>query len=131
MLHSIIAPRLSQVKTALHVPRLLQASTARLAHSRRFLCAPAASDVAAREASAKIGRWSARLAHDNTFLSYHRNAIIATVAGCALIQYRKGEDRPPLAGAGLLAMGGLYMYIGSGLYIWQTGKLYVNLISII
>ena len=66
---------------------------------------------------------SARLAHDNTFLSYHRNAIIATVAGCALIQYRKGEGRPPLAGTGLLIMGGLYIYVGSGLYIWQTWKL--------
>lgn len=72
---------------------------------------------------AKIARWSARLAHDNTFLSYHRNAIIATVAGCALIRYRKDEDKPPLDGVGLLAMGGLYIYVGSGLYIWQTLKL--------
>ena len=45
----------------------------------------------------RIARWTVRLSHDNTFLSYHRNAIIATVAGCALVQYRKGEGRPPLA----------------------------------
>lgn len=75
------------------------------------------------ENAAAVGRWSARLAHDNTFLSYHRNAIIATVAGCALIQYRKGEGRPPLAGTGLLIMGGLYIYVGSGLYVWQCLKL--------
>jgi len=73
--------------------------------------------------AAKIARWNARLAHDNTFLSYHRNAIIATVAGCALIRYRKDEDRPPLDGVALLSMGGLYIYVGSGLYIWQTLKL--------
>ena len=34
----------------------------------------------------RIARWTVRLSHDNTFLSYHRNAIIATVAGCALVQ---------------------------------------------
>ena len=65
---------------------------------------PASASATAEKSAAKIGRWNARLAHDNTFLSYHRNAIIATVAGRALIQYRKGEDRPPLAGAGMLAM---------------------------
>jgi len=68
-----------------------------------------------------------RLAHDNTFLSYHRNAIIATVAGGSLIQYRVNQDRPPLAGACLLGMGGLYMYVGSGLYVWQVWKLRVPL----
>lgn len=46
--------------------------------------------------------------------------MIATVAGSALVQYRKGEGRPPLAAAGLLAMGGLYTYIGSVLYVYQT-----------
>ena len=35
-----------------------------------------------KENAAMVSRWSARLAHDNTFLSYHRNAIIATVADC-------------------------------------------------
>ena len=85
------------------------------------------STSSATEHAARISRWSARLAHDNTFLSYHRNAIIATVAGCALIQYRSAQDRPPLAGAGMLAMGGLYMYVGSGLYLWQTIKLRVPL----
>ena len=81
------------------------------------------SSAGAESDGARIARWSARLGHDNTFLSYHRNAIIATVAGCALINYRKGEGRPPLAGAGLLVMGGLYIYVGSGLYVWQTFKL--------
>lgn len=73
--------------------------------------------------SERVSRWSLRLAHDNTFLSYARNAIIATVAGTALFQYRKGEGRPPLAAAGLLMMGGCYMYIGSGLYVWQILRL--------
>ena len=77
----------------------------------------------AAQNTARVARWSARLAHDNTFLSYHRNAIIATVAGCALIRYRKDEDRPPLDGVALLAMGALYIYVGSGLYVWQTVKL--------
>ena len=86
----------------------------------------AAHDVVSSEAFS-VARWNARLAHDNTFLSYHRNAIIATVAGCGLIQYRKGEGRPPLAGAGLLVMGGLYMYVGSGLYVWQVVKLHSSL----
>ena len=27
----------------------------------------------------------------------HRNAIIATIAGSAIVQYDKGEGRPPLA----------------------------------
>ena len=89
----------------------------------RRLLSTAAAEAGQAEAARKVARWSARLAHDNTFLSYHRNAIIATVAGCALIQYRKGEGRPPLAGAGLLVMGGLYIWVGSGLYIWQVVKL--------
>ena len=94
-------------------------------HISRWLstsAAPVANAIATTH-TAKVARWSARLAHDNTFLSYHRNAIIATVAGCALIRYRKDEDRPPLDGVALLAMGGLYMYVGSGLYIWQTIKM--------
>ena len=77
----------------------------------------------AAETTAKLQRWNLRLAHDNTFLSYHRNAIIATVAGSALVQYRREQSRPPLAAAGLLMMGGLYMYVGSLLYVWQVIKL--------
>lgn len=67
-----------------------------------------------------LAQWNLRLAHDNTFLSYHRNAIIATVAGGALVQYQRSEGRTPLAGTGLLCMGGLYMYIGSALNIYQA-----------
>jgi hypothetical protein len=58
------------------------------------------------ETASKIARWSLRMAHDNTFLSYHRNAMIATVAGAAMVQYRKGEGRPPLGAACLFAIGG-------------------------
>jgi hypothetical protein len=97
---------------------------------RRALCKAAAENTTsaaestARAAAAghQVGRWSLRLAHDNTFLSYHRNAIIATVAGASLIQFR-GQNRPPLAGACLLTMGGMYMYVGSGLYMYQVWKL--------
>ncbi len=59
-------------------------------------------------------------AHDNTYLSYSRNAIISTVAGGALVQHHKAEGKPPLAGAGLLLMGGMFMYVGSGLYVYQV-----------
>ena len=62
-------------------------------------------------------------AHDNTYLSYSRNAIISTVAGGALVQHHKAEGKPPLAGAGLLLMGGMFMYVGSGLYVYQVFKL--------
>ena len=62
-------------------------------------------------------------AHDNTYLSYSRNAIISTVAGGALVQHHKAEGKPPLAGAGLLLMGGMFMYVGSGLYVYQVAKL--------
>ena len=61
-----------------------------------------------------------RQAHDNTYLSYSRNAIISTVAGGALVQHHKAEGKPPLAGAGLLLMGGMFMYVGSGLYVYQV-----------
>ncbi len=73
--------------------------------------------------SSVIQRWQARLAHDNTFLSYHRNAIISTVAGGALIQYQKGQGSTPLAGTGLLLMGGMYMYVGSALHLFQLMRL--------
>ena len=63
--------------------------------------------------------WNLRLSHDNTFLSWHRNAMIATVAGGALIQYQKGQGMTPLAGSGLLMMGGLYMFTGSFLNVYQ------------
>lgn len=71
----------------------------------------------------ELQRWGARLAHDNTYLSYSRNAIISTVAGGALVQHHKAEGKPPLAGAGLLLMGGMFMYVGSGLYVYQVAKL--------
>ena len=67
--------------------------------------------------ASRIQRWSARLSLENTYLSFTRNAIICTVAGGALIQYQKSEGKPPLAGAGLLLMGGGFMYIGSATYI--------------
>ena len=70
-----------------------------------------------------IAKWGIRFGWDNTFLSYHRNAMIATVAGGALIQQQKSESRTPLAGAGLLLMGGLYMYVGSGYYLYQITRL--------
>jgi hypothetical protein len=73
--------------------------------------------------AAKVARWGVRLAYDNTFLSYHRNAMICTAAGGALVQYHKGEGRPPLAGAGLLLMGMTYMSVGTGLYIFQISRL--------
>lgn len=79
--------------------------------------------VNSAETASKIARWSLRLAHDNTFLSYHRNAMIATVAGAAMVQYRKGEGRPPLGAACLFAIGGFYMYIGSALYVYQAWRL--------
>jgi len=63
------------------------------------------------------------MAHDNTFLSYHRNAMIATVAGAAMVQYRKGEGRPPLGAACLFTIGGFYMYVGSALYVYQAIRL--------
>ena len=63
------------------------------------------------------------MSHDNAFLNYHRNAMIATVAGAAMVQYRKGESRPPLGAACLFVIGGLYMYLGSALYVWQALRL--------
>jgi len=88
---------------------------------RRHLSSPA--DAVSLPAAAYVARWNARLSHDNTFLSYSRNAIISTVAGGALVQQNKAEGKPPLAGAGLLLMGGMFMYVGSALYAWQIMKL--------
>ena len=42
------------------------------------------------------------------------------------VQQNKGEGKPPLAGAGLLLMGGMFMYVGSGLYVYQVFKLASN-----
>jgi hypothetical protein len=39
------------------------------------------------------------------------------------VQQNKGEGKPPLAGAGLLLMGGMFMYVGSGLYVYQVFNL--------
>lgn len=39
------------------------------------------------------------------------------------MQHSKAEGKPPLAGAGLLAMGGMFMYVGSTLYVLQISKL--------
>jgi hypothetical protein len=67
--------------------------------------------------AAQTAAWGLRLSHENTFLSWGRNAIISTVAGVALVQYRKNEGRPPLAAFGLLCMGGGYMITGSIAYV--------------
>ena len=91
--------------------------------SVKFLTRKCSSAAVGTADAAKIQRWNARLAHDNTYLSYSRNAIISTVAGGALIQYHKAEGKPPLAGAGLLMMGGMFMYVGAGLYVMQVYKL--------
>lgn len=103
---------------------ILRPAAARLRPAAAKLLQRRCSSVAVGTAdAAKIQRWGARLAHDNTYLSYSRNAIISTVAGGALIQYHKAEGKPPLAGAGLLAMGGMFMYVGSALYVLQVYKL--------
>jgi sulfur carrier protein ThiS len=70
--------------------------------------------------AAQTAAWSLRLSHENTFLSWGRNAIISTVAGVALVQYRKNEGRPPLAALGLLLMGCMYMVTGSLTYIFTA-----------
>ena len=96
---------------------------------RRNYCsrAPSPPSINSGETASKIARWSLRLNADNTFLSYHRNAIIATVAGAAMVQYRKGEGRPPLAAACLFAIGGMYMYVGSFVYVLQAWRLRTTL----
>lgn len=73
--------------------------------------------------AANLQKMSARLTLENTYLSYTRNAVISTVAGGALVQYHKSQGRPPLAGSGLLLMGGIFMYSGSALYCWHTFQL--------
>lgn len=106
--------------------RSTRALAARLAHRPVVhRLSRASSSAAAPDAAATLSRWSVRLAHDNTFLSYTRNAIICTVAGGALVQYHKAQGRPPLAGTGLLLMGGLFMYGGSALYLYQVSQLQV------
>jgi len=89
--------------------------------------APSPPSINSAETASRIARWSLRLNADNTFLSYHRNAIIATVAGAAMVQYRKGEGRPPLAAACLFAIGGMYMYVGSFVYVLQAWRLRTTL----
>jgi len=77
----------------------------------------AGSPISAERLAAQTTAWGLRLNHENTFLSWGRNAIISTVAGVALVQYRKAEGRPPLAAFGLLCMGGAYMLTGSLAYV--------------
>jgi hypothetical protein len=84
--------------------RLSRCAMQRLPGAASRRCFGTAASTAAPDTSI-FSRWGARLAHDNTYLSYSRNAIISTVAGAALVQHSKAEGKPPLAGAGLLAMG--------------------------
>lgn len=116
-----LARGLSAARTGLALPvrRGLSAAAAAAPPASARLPAPRSKFTG----NERVARWSFRLAHDNTFLSYTRNAIISTVAGTAMFQFRKEEGRPPLAAAGLLTMGGLFMYIGSGLYVWQILRL--------
>mmetsp|Transcript_12256 Transcript_12256/g.30893 ORF Transcript_12256/g.30893 Transcript_12256/m.30893 type:complete len:104 (-) Transcript_12256:821-1132(-) len=55
----------------------------------------AGSSITPERLAAQTAAWSLRLSHENTLLSWGRNAIISTVAGVALVQYRKNEGRPP------------------------------------
>ena len=106
----------------------------RLAHDNTFLsCAAARCEPMRpflyrrphRTLRSLTQQSAAPLSHAHSLALHpdHRNAIIATVAGAATLQFRKGEGRPPLAATGLLMMGGLYMYVGSTLYLWQVFKL--------
>ena len=58
----------------------------RVAAPQRLLCSSAGASSSGSSRSQRVAIWSVRLAHDNTFLSYHRNAIIATIAGSAMVQ---------------------------------------------
>lgn len=78
-------------------------SDAMVAHHMSIL-PRAGSHISAERLAAQTTAWGLRLNHENTFLSWGRNAIISTVAGVALVQYRKAEGRPPLAAFGLLCM---------------------------
>ena len=59
-------------------------------------------------------------------LNWMRNALNATGLGIALIHFRREIDnRPPLGGLVLCAMGLTYSYVGSALYLraaWQMRR---------
>mmetsp|Transcript_60629 Transcript_60629/g.169419 ORF Transcript_60629/g.169419 Transcript_60629/m.169419 type:complete len:210 (-) Transcript_60629:193-822(-) len=77
----------------------------------------------------RIARWGLRMNLENTYLSWTRNSIIATVAGCAMIQYKvKHSDvkRMPISGVGFLLLGFSFMTMGSMNYLcayWQLRTL--------
>lgn len=64
--------------------------------------------------------WGLRVSLENTYLSWTRNSIIATVAGCALIQYKVDHAKlnyMPLSGLGFLFLGFTFMTLGQVSYI--------------
>ena len=54
------------------------------------------------------------LSLENTWLNYTRNALSATGVGAAFIEFRRHTDeKPPIGGALLILMGGMYVTLGS------------------
>mmetsp|Transcript_71716 Transcript_71716/g.134134 ORF Transcript_71716/g.134134 Transcript_71716/m.134134 type:complete len:194 (+) Transcript_71716:91-672(+) len=74
----------------------------------------------------RLARWGLRMNLENTFLSWTRNGIISTVAGCAMIQYKvqnAGSKRMPLSGVGFLLLGLSFMTLGSLNYMYSYWQL--------
>jgi len=70
----------------------------------------------------RASQWGLRMSIENTYLSWTRNGVIATVAGCAMIQYKVSAEhlnRMPVSGFGCLLLGCSFWCLGPINYMWS------------
>ena len=97
------------------------------APARSMTTAKTAEDAAMRE---RERRWAAWANADTLHLNYMRNSLLATSVGLTMIHFRREiEERPPLGGLVMTALGLGYAFAGGASHLYAVARLRSSLLS--
>lgn len=89
---------------------------------------PITTDVATMRERERC--WSAWANCDTLHLNYMRNSLLATSVGMTMLHFRRDiEDRPPLGGLVMTALGLGYAYAGGACHLYAIARLRSTLLS--
>ena len=108
------------------IQRLALRGAAR-AQTRSMTTAKTVDDAAMRE---RERCWAAWANADTLHLNYMRNSLLATSVGLTMIHFRREiEERPPLGGLVMTALGLGYAFAGGASHLYAVARLRSSLLS--
>ena len=108
------------------IQRLALRGAAR-APTRSMTTTKTADDAAMRE---RERCWAAWANADTLHLNYMRNSLLATSVGLTMIHFRREiEERPPLGGLVMTALGLGYAFAGGACHLYAVARLRSSLLS--